>query len=314
MHLIAILILILLLFLSIGGYVFFTACLRRKELPWFDKEKLSKTAYGKYYDCIISARDWLKDNQATEVYVNSRDGLKLHGYWVPAENAVGTILLCHGYRSTLLVDFCAALPLYHEMGLNILIPDQRSHGKSEGKYITLGVKECEDMLCWLDYCNHNLADLPILVSGLSMGASTVMYLADEQLPANIKGIIADCGFTSPKDIISHVFKKVTHLPATPFIWAVDLFSRVFAGFSLSQKDTRISLLKNTLPILMVHGVEDTFVPCTMTKESYRACTGEKELLLVDNAGHGVSFLVDTERYSQMIRRFIGKTILNQKGN
>ncbi len=295
---------ILLLLLVSGGYVFFVACLRRKELPWFVKEELEKTPYGKYYETIQDADCWLRDNNAQDVWIKSDDGLKLHGLWVPAENAVGTVLLVHGYRSTKLVDFGVAFPFYHEKGLNLLIPEHRCHGESEGRYITFGVKESGDMLRWIDFHNHHFGAYSMILSGLSMGASTVMFMADEKLPENVRGIIADCGFTSPRDIIASVFRDATHLPATPTLWVTDLLARVIAGFSLCEKSTEKSLAHSRLPVLLIHGKADDFVPCEMTQRSYDACASSKKLLLVENAGHGVSFLVDHMRYITHIEEFL----------
>jgi len=287
-----------------GGYTFLVGCVRRKELPWLVEEEIKKTAYGKYYHYMVLADQWLKDNRAQDIYTTSYDGLKLHGLWIPAENPKGTMILAHGYRSTKLCDFGMAFPYYHELGMNILVPDQRSHGKSEGRYITFGVKESRDIQQWIEYHNQHLGDHQIILSGLSMGASTVLYLADVKLPHNVKGIIADCGFTSPKDILSTVFRRVTHLPAVPSIWATDLFARVFAGFSIYAKST-VNTLKNArLPVFMVHGTGDDFVPCEMTKAGYAACTGQKKLLLVEDAGHGVSFIKDRESYTGMIYDFL----------
>jgi fermentation-respiration switch protein FrsA (DUF1100 family) len=138
------------------------------------------------------------------------------------------------------------------------------------------------MLCWIDYHNCNFGELPILLDGLSMGASTMLYLADKDLPENVKGIVADCGFTSPKEIVSQVFRAVTHLPAVPSIWVAELCARFFADFSLYECDTRKVLQNSRLPVLMVHGTGDDFVPCRMTEEGYQACTSEKELLLVNH--------------------------------
>ena len=287
-----------------GTYTFIVACVRRKELPWFVKEELEKSPYGKYYDSIIAADHWLKDHNAEDVFVESTDGLKLHGLWIPAKNSKGTMILVHGYRSTKYVDFGAAFPLYHEMGFNLLIPDQRCHGKSEGRFITFGVKECKDILCWIDYHNQKFGMQPVVLSGLSMGASTVMFAAGEPLPDNVRGIISDCGFTSPWDIISCVFRDVTHLPAAPSLWFTNILAKIFAGFSLTEKGSRKSLAKNKRAVLLIHGTADDFVPCYMTKESYRACSGLKKLLLVEGAGHGVSFLVDRDRYIREIKGFL----------
>lgn len=294
---------ILVLLLVSGGYVFVTACRRRKELPWFVKEELEKTPYGKYYDCIRDADRWLRDH-GQSVFITSDDGLRLHAHWVPAHNAKGTMLLVHGYRSTKLVDFGVAFAYYHERGFNVLAPDQRSHGRSEGSFITFGVKESRDVLCWIEFHNRSFGAQPLFLSGLSMGAATVMFLADEPLPGNVRGIIADCGFCSPADIISKVFREVTHLPPGPSILCADLFARCFAGFSLYAKDSRKTLANTNLPVLLIHGKEDHFVPCRMTEESYAACTGKKALLLVEGAGHGVSFLVDHQRYSRMVEAFL----------
>lgn len=289
-----------------GGYVFFKACGRRKELPWLTEEEIKKTNYAKYYNCIVASDAWLKSHEAQDIYTESKDGLRLHAYWVPAENPMGTILLAHGYRSTMLVDFGLAFVFYHALGMNILVPHQRAHGMSEGKYITFGVKESDDMVCWIQYHNENFGDFQMILSGMSMGASTVLYLADCELPPNIKCIIADCGFSSPKDILDAVFRTVTHLPSGVALWAADVFARIFAGFSLSQKDTRKVLKNAKIPVMLIHGLSDDFVPSRMSQEAYDACSEEKELLLVENAGHGTSFLVDKEMYTRRVIAFLEK--------
>lgn len=287
-----------------GVYVFVVGCLRRKDLPWLVADEIKKTPYGKYADHIQSSHQWLLDHNAQDVFIQSEDGLMLHSFWIPAEKAKGTVLFAHGYRSTMLVDFGLAFDLYHRMGMNLLVPEQRCHGQSQGRYITFGVKESRDMVCWIQYHNKTYGASPLILSGLSMGATTMLYLVDKPLPANVKGIIADCGFTSPKEILACIFKKTIHLPAAPTLWVTDIVARLFAGFSLDQEDTRRTLANAKLPVLLVHGLDDDFVPCEMTKQAYDACTGPKELLLVKNAGHGVSFLVAREKYIQTIIRFL----------
>ena len=254
------------------------------------------------------ADQWLRDNKAQDVYTTSEDGLRLHALWIPAENPKGTVLLAHGYRSTKLCDFGMAYPYYHEHGMNILVPDQRSHGESEGRFITFGVKESRDMIQWIQYHNNTFGPQQMILSGMSMGASTMLYLADVALPENVKGIIADCGFTSAKEILSIVFKRTVHLPAAPSLWTADLFARVLAGFSIYEKDTRKSLANAKLPVLLVHGTGDDFVPYQMSQQAYDVCCGEKQLLLVEGAGHGVSFVKDHETYSEMIYEFLKKNL------
>lgn len=294
---------LLLFLILIGGYTFVMACVRRKELPWLVKEEIEKTSYGKYYKQIQQADQWLKDHEASNVWIDSDDGLRLHGLWIPAQKPRGTVLFAHGYRSTYLVDFSLAMDYYHNMGMNLLIPDQRAHGKSEGKIITFGVKESSDMRNWVKYHNASLGNCPLILSGLSMGASTMMYLADQPLPENVRGIIADCGFTSPKEIISSVFKNVTHLSPWFCLWATELSARLFGGFSLDEKDSRRSLSNSKVPVILFHGTADDFVPCEMTKQAFAACKEPKRMMLVDGADHGVSFVVDHEGYLKAIQEF-----------
>ena len=295
------------IFLS-GFYAFMVACRRKKEHCWINWGDIKNSPYEAYYDMIIAADEWLKMHETSDLYIRSCDGLLLHGLWIPAKEARGTLLMVHGYRSTQLIDFGLVLDYYHTCGYNLLLPDQRSHGKSEGRYITFGVKESSDIKEWISYHNLKLSECPVILCGLSMGASTVMYLADQELPSNVKGIIADCGFTSPKDIIGSVYKGITHLPPGPSLWAVDLFARMIADFGLSQKDTRCSLLNNRIPILMVHGMRDDYVPCEMTRQAFSVCAGSKELLLVEGAGHGLSYLVNKTLYNKTVDDFLKKVI------
>lgn len=282
-----------------GGYLFFTAC-GRLDIDWLDEAEANKTPHGKFYKGIQLGHQWLTNHNAQDIYTMSDDGLRLHALWVPAENPKGTVVLVHGYHSCVLTDFSVAFPLYYEKGFNLLLPSQRSHGKSEGKYVTFGVKESDDMRCWIAYHNKLFGHQSMIFSGMSMGASTVMYLAGESLPENVKGFIADCGFTTPKEIISRVFRNVTHIPAWTVIWATELFARFFAHFSLTQKDTVKALENNTRPIFLVHGVDDDFVPCDMTRRSHAACGGDKRLLLVEGATHGISFLRAKEQYAAQV--------------
>ncbi len=299
---------ILIILLSVGGYTFFSACKRKKEYRWRDLESLKNTRYEKHIDLIAHSVAWLEAHAPQDIYVTSDDGLKLHGYWIPAENPRGTILLAHGYRSTMLVDFGMVLELYHSLGMNLLLPEQRSHGQSQGKYITFGVKESRDMLCWLRYHNESLASCPVVLSGLSMGSSTVMYMLDGELPANVKAAICDCGFTSAAEIIGKIFKETVHIPAGLFIRIADLYARVLAGFSLYEKDSCKTLAKNKLPIVMAHGKADDFVPCEMTERAFACCTGEKYLILAEGAKHGYSFLNAREEYQKTVEKLLNENL------
>ena len=295
-----------LLLLVSAVYTFVVACVRTKDRPWLDPEALKGTSLERFSEMIQGAQSWLSQNNAQEVWITNREGLKLQGIWVPAQNPKGTVLLCHGYRSSMLLDFARIMKPYHDMGLNLLMPRQRAHGKSQGKYITFGVKESGDMLEWLVYHNQQLCNCPVILSGMSMGASTVLFMADEPLPDNVRGIIADCGFSSPGAILSKVFRSVTKLPPQPVIGLVGVLTRLFAGFGLWQKDSRRTLANTHLPVMLVHGTGDDFVPCEMTKEAFEACKSEKTVLLAEGAEHGLSFLKEPERYKRMLLEFLKK--------
>ena len=298
---------VLLIFVS-GGYIFWVACGKRKDIDWLDEAEVSKTPNAKYYNCMVASDKWLKEHKALDIYTQAFDGVNLHALWIPVPNSKATVILAHGYRSTMLLDFHLAFELFHQLGLNILVPEQRTHGQSGGRFITFGVKESRDMEKWIDYHNRELSCDPVILYGISMGASTMLYLADRTLPGNVKGIIADCGFTSPADILSSVMKAVLHLPAVPSIWVAGLFSKVFAEFGLWEKDTRKTLAKAKLPVLMIHGEADGFVPCRMTQQGYDACTGKKDILIVPEAEHGLSFVVDGYRYTTMVIDFLKENI------
>ncbi len=293
---------------AMGGYTFFAACRRKKEYCWTNLDSLKNTPYEKHIDLISHSIQWLSSHDSKELTLTSEDGLKLHGYWIPAENPRGTILLAHGYRSTMLVDFGMVLDMYHIEGMNLLLPEQRSHGKSEGKYITFGVKESKDMARWICYHNEKLSSCPVVLSGLSMGSSTIMYMLDEKLPANVKAAICDCGFTSPADIIGKIFYETVHIPAGLFVRIADLFARVFAGFSFYEKDSCKTLSKNILPILMAHGTADDFVPYQMTQKAFSCCAGEKYLILADGAEHGYSFFAAREEYYRTIQKILNENL------
>lgn len=297
---------VLLTFVS-GFYVFLVA-FRKKDMNWLDEKFVEHTPNAQYYPFIVATDQWLKEHHARSVSTLATDGVKLQGVWIPAKNSRGTVLMAHGYRSTMLLDFHLPFQLFHRLGLNILAPYQRTHGGSGGRYITFGVKESRDMQRWIHFHNDQLSSKPIILYGISMGASTMLFLADRQLPANVKGIIADCGFTSPKEIIKSVYRRVLRLPPMLSVWMAGVFARIFAGVDINSCDTRASLASSRLPVLLIHGEEDTFVPCQMTREAFAACNSSKNVLIVKNAEHGMSYLADGIAYAAHVIDFLKENI------
>ena len=139
----------------------------------------------------------------------------------------------------------------------------------------------------------------------------MLYTADQDLPENVRGIIADCGFTSPKEIISSVYKRVIGLPGAITLFLVGIFTKWFAGFRLNEKDSRKTLVNSKVPVLIVHGTDDNFVPCDMSRQAYAACREPKKLLLVNGAEHGTSFLVDKLDYVREVNKLFREYISPQ---
>lgn len=298
-------------YLVVGYLLFRFACFRGKETDWTDEASVKASPYGAYWDFICKARVYLSEHNTREVSTRSHDGLTLKALWLPAENPKATMICFHGYRSSFLVDFSGIYRLYHDQGYNLLLVHQRSHGSSEGKYITFGAKERLDALTWTEYHNKTFGSLPVFLCGMSMGASTVAFAAGEELPENVRGMTIDCGFTAPYDIMLHVASGMmgswvkVMMPATAF-WA-----KLLADFRLKENKTTETLARAKVPVLMIHGLADDYVPSYMTQAGFDACGSEKELILVEGAGHGTSFLKDRPRVEKALLDFFRRNISSE---
>lgn len=258
---------------------------------------------GKYKEIIGKGIEYINSTPHKWVETVSFDGKKLRGRYFD-NNSNKTIIVFHGYRSAALRDFSCALQMYSSFGFNVLMVDQRSHGRSEGKLITFGVKESFDAVSWVDFVNQKFAPEKIVLGGMSMGATTVMLAPEKGLPENVKAIIADCGFTSPVDIIKSVGKKNCGINVSFFIPFMDFCCRIFGGFSIKNVSTVESLKKCNLPVLMIHGSADGFVPCEMSRQAIKSCNEKSRLLEVNGADHGLSFLVDKPKVLSSIKEFL----------
>lgn len=299
-----ILIVIAALLLAGGFWGFRFACARQPEPDWEDQSSIDKTVWKDHPISIPKAARWVREHGAVDVSVESFDGLKLAGQFVPAEKPIGTIILFHGYHSHYLSDFGGILPLYHDLGLNLLLVRQRAHGESEGKYITFGVRERLDALKWIEFHNNTYGTGDVYLGGMSMGTATLLFAAGEKLPDNVRGITADCGFSSPAEILAITATKMFHFPGKILLPFVEVFSRTLAGFSVWECNSRKTLKRAKVPILMIHGLADDFVPCWMSQVGYAACASEKRLYLVEGAGHGMAYLMDKPRLRPALISFL----------
>ena len=297
------------LFLLLVGYFAVCALLvnrflkRKEDDPEAFLRRMEQGPNAPYFKIIRDSLAWFPAQNAEDVYVESFDGLRLHGSYLPAPNSRGTMLLVHGFHGSGNTDFSCVLQFYHDLGLDLLVIDQRSHLGSEGTFLTMGVRERQDVRSWCLWLLQRFGEgHPVVLDGISMGGATVLMAAGLDLPRNVRGIIADCPFTTPREIFVSVMGKMG-LP-TFLLWGADLYARLFAGFSIDGASTVEALKTCTLPLLIAHGEADDFVPCWMGVKSFEAAaTPDKQLITVPGAGHGMSYLMAQEQMQAALVAF-----------
>ena len=290
--------------LGISYYAFRLAFLAPKHLDanhYFVPE-------GEQYDALMEEIKLSVKRMAIRKYesvtITSFDGKKLFARYFHLDDHAPLQILFHGYKSSALLDCSGGTYFSHLLKHNTLVVDQRSHGASEGTVITFGIKERRDCLSWIEYGISRLGkNVPIILSGLSMGASTVLMATDLALPLNVKGIIADCPYSSPKEIILKVGKEQGFPPLLmyPFI---RLGAFLFGHFDLEESSPLEAIKNTSLPILLFHGEADTFVPCLMSQRIFQEGRDHITLVTIPGAGHGLSYLVDPDLYEYSIKKFL----------
>ena len=255
--------------------------------------------------------NWLiKDSNYIDTYITSSDNLKLHAYEVKNENKTDKwAIVVHGYTSEGKLLSSKAKHLYN-MGYNVLVPDLRSHGTSEGNYIGMGWHDRLDIIDWINYIVKNNPKSEIALHGTSMGSATVLMVSGEKLPSNVKAIVADCGYTSVYDEFSYQLKQLFNLPAFPIMNFSDVVTHIRAGYCLNDASAINQVKKSTTPILYIHGDKDDFVPYYMMDELYNATNSEKEKLTIEGGEHANSDLVNPKLYWSTVNIFLEKYIEN----
>ncbi len=279
--------------------------LRRAPLDLRTRKIPADHPLAKVQEAIVESQVFFK-NHPGELLVIEANGVELAARRYAQENPKGRIIMFHGYRSVAEADFGCAMEYYYSRGYELVLIDQRASGKSTGTWIGFGVLERYDCLSWIRYLNEEYQPLPTFLSGISMGCTTVLMALGLELPANVKGVIADCGFTSPKEIIRHVMGRKLHLSPALLMPGMSFFTKLFAGYSYTEYSTLEALKDNKIPVLFIHGKEDHYVPHEMTLQNYEACTAEKQLVLVEGAGHGTSYLQDKATVEKAIGDFFKK--------
>lgn len=253
-------------------------------------------------------RSWVDDQDFDEWTMHSYDGLDLKGYYLEAEQPTNkVVVMAHGYLGNAMDMGLYGQYYYEQLGYNIFMADARGHGDSEGDYIGFG---WDDRLDYVDWVNRIIEkygdDTEIIMHGVSMGAATVLMASGEELPDNVKAIVADSPYTSVKDLFSYQMKRMFHIPAFPILPSTSAVTKMKAGYSLSEASALDQVKKADVPILYIHGNVDTFVPTKMTKKLYENTNSEAEMITVDDAGHGEAFVTAKEKYIEKLNEFLDK--------
>ncbi len=283
------------------------------QVFWVDREKtmeprvlLKGEQYEDRREKLLALIDEAKKIPFEEVHFTNRSGLELYGRYYESVPGAPLQIQMHGYRSNAIRDFSGGLQLALQSGCNVLLIDERAHGKSGGNCLSFGILERFDCADWVKYAAERFGkETPIFLVCISMGAATVLMASNQKFAGNVRGIIADCGYTSPKAIIRKVMED-EHYPLGLIYPLVRLGGILWGRFDIRSADAPSALQESRYPVLFIHGEADHFVPCEMTRENYAACTSEKYILTVPEAGHGLSYVVDKESYISAVKTFLNK--------
>lgn len=289
---------------AIASY-FFNRTMIRSNAKREKTQKMAGTDWDKYIPHIRECKEKLAQMQHEDLFITSKDGLKLHATYFPCEGSKKIVICFHGYTSEGMNDYSTLAIFYKNNGYNLLLVDERAHGKSEGTYIGFGCLDRHDAILWIDeMIKMHGEDCKILLHGDSMGGSTVLMTTGLELPPQVKAAVSDCAFTSAWEVFSSVLKNMYHLPPFPIMQISNQMVKKRAGYELDECNARIEVAKAKIPILFMHGDSDTFVPCSMVHELYEACNTEKKLVVIEGAGHVESCYRDPEVYEGAIEEFI----------
>lgn len=246
----------------------------------------------------------LRQMDSETVETVGRGNVKLVGHWFAHPQPRRVIVAMHGWRSSWCKDFGFVTDFWLRNGCSVLLAEQRGQGESGGEHMGFGLLERHDCLAWVNWVNANIDDaLPVYLCGVSMGASTVLMAAGLELPGNVRGIMADCGYSSPEAIWKHVAKDNLRMSYGTRSAVVNDLCRKKIQMGIGDYSCVDAMAECEVPVLFVHGTDDRFVPIEMTYENYKACAAPKRLFVVPGAGHGMSYLMDTEGYQNAMLRF-----------
>ena len=283
---------------------FYRRTMKRSRVRTERTMKMSGTDWEQYLPLLKERRAWMEAQPHEDVWICSEDGLKLHGTYFPGEEGKKAVICFHGYTSRGMDDYVGLSGYYLKRGFRMLLVDERAHGDSQGEYIGFGCLDRFDGLKWISWMKEKIGGgAEILLHGTSMGGATVLMMTGLDLPGEVKGVVADCAFTSPREVFTHVLHSMYHLPAFPLIPLSDWINRRKAGYGLDDCNAAREVRRAKIPALLIHGDRDTFVPCSMCEKIYENYAGPKTKLIVRGAGHAESYYKDTAAYEKALDTF-----------
>lgn len=308
---IGVLVLLLAVLMFAGNYLVDFAIVRKENAKDVAPESTVTAENQEIIDSNIKeiqeqTDQWLQMVRQEDAELVSEDGLKLKGdvFWTDSGSHKWLIAV-HGYTGKR-QDMQNVAGFYGLQGYNVLTPDMRAHGESQGTYIGMGWLDRQDILKWIQYVIDLDDQAEIVLHGISMGGATVMMASGEKLPQQVKGIVEDCGYTSVWDIFSDELSYLFHLPDFPILYAADGIAWLRAGYEFKSASALEQVAKSQVPILFIHGSEDNFVHTDMVYELFDACQAPKDLLVIQGAGHGDAYKMDPELYFHTVFSFLEK--------
>lgn len=250
------------------------------------------------------AKKWAENISNKKVEVKAKDGITLRGteYLVDEQTNKWAIIL-HGYRST--PNSVTSIGMhFSEKGYNVLIPSMRACSESDGEYIGMGWLDKDDLQGWINLIIEQNENAEIILHGSSMGAATVLMASGDDLPTNVKVIIADSSYTSVWDIFASEAKARFNLPTFPILNMFEIVANVRANYDIKEASALEQVKNSKTPILFIHGDADDFVPEYMCEKLYEAANCTKDKLIIHDAGHTDSKYKEPETYYNKIFEFI----------
>ena len=273
-----------------------------------------KTSWEYMYENYPELKSWTDSLQQAEAlkdtFIYAPDNARLYAYYVAAPSPTSkTAVIVHGYTDNAIRMMMIGYLYNRSLGYNILLPDLRYSGLSDGDAFQMGWLDRKDVMQWMEVANEIFGDsTQMLVHGISMGGATTMMVSGEPQPAYVKCFVDDCGYTSVWDQFSKELKEDFGLPAFPLLYISSWLCDWTKGWNFTEASALEQVKKCRLPMLFIHGEKDDYVPTRMVYELYEAKPEPKELWVVPGADHATSYKLNKEEYTQKVKQFTDKYI------